>query len=210
MHKKLITFILTIIFLIAALPTEAQIRLGVKGGYNLSKVSLSGNLLENLNKDNQEGFFAGITTEVNTGIGLGADIAVLYDQKRISTGYDTTEKLEYIDIPFNVKYAFGLGSFASVYIATGPQFAFNISGKNFDYYRFNDTYKHEFQLRNSEFSWNVGAGITLFRHMRIGYNYNIAIDQTANLKKLSIKDYTELATGELKNNTQQVSLTILF
>lgn len=196
--------------LFGALPADAQIKFGVKGGYNVSQVNLNGNLLNNIGKGNQSGFFAGLTVDANLPIGLGADIAALYDQKKICTELGTEEKLEYIDVPLNVKYTFGLGSIVSFYLATGPQFSFNIGDKDIAYFKYAEAYRHEFQMRKSEFSWNAGAGFTLFKHLRLGYNYNIAIDNTADLKQYSTRNYVEIATGELKNDTHQISLTYLF
>ena len=64
------------------------------------------------------------------------------------------EKMQFIDIPINLKYTLGLGSMAGIYFATGPQFSFNVGDKKlFD----SETYK----MKSSNFSWNVGAGVKL-------------------------------------------------
>lgn len=208
MKKVLLLPFVLLATLLAALPANAQgVKFGIKAGFNVSDVDLKGNLMNNVAKDNQTGFFAGATLDVAFPIGgLGADIAVLYDQKKLKTEFDDTETLEYIDIPLNVKYTFGFSSVASAYVATGPQVAFNIGGKSLDYFK--DAYESEFQMRNSEFSWNVGAGATVLGHLRIGYNYNIALGRTADF---NFKDVQEkYHDGELKHNTHQISLTYLF
>lgn len=221
MKKNIFGVIAIIAAFCVAVPSHAQlVKFGVKGGLNVTQVSLKGNLKTNIDKDNQTGFFAGVTADVTIPLaGLGADIAVLYDQKKMDAGFgDKPQKLEYINIPLNLKYTFGLSSLASVYVATGPQFAFNIGDKNYVPEIGNvtgtiDEVKEDFQLKKSEFSWNVGAGVTVLKHVRVGYNYNIAIGNTADYS-VTLKDVSGLAekayNGEFKNNTHQISLTYIF
>lgn len=229
MKKNILTTLVLAMAMCMALPSAAQVKFGVKGGLNVSQIDLKGNILKStLAKDNQQGFFAGVTVDANIPvIGLGADIAVLYDNKKVELDTET-KTVEYIDLPLNVKYTLGLGSIASVYVATGPQFSWNISGKKWALPENQETIsggikdittetKSEFQLKKSEFSWNVGAGVTLLKHLRVGYNYNIAIGNTASVNQ-TIKtlrdDLTwskpEETSGELKNNTHQISLTYFF
>lgn len=204
--KRILGIIAMLGALCMALPAEAQVKMGIKGGYNVSQFTLNGKLANNIAKGNQEGFFAGLMVEVNTPVGIGVELDAMYDQKKLETEAGTTQKLEYIDVPLNLKYTIGLSSLASVYLATGPQVAFNIGGKSFGH--ITDNYKEEFQLKNSELSWNVGAGFTILKHARLGYTYNIAIGNTADF---NVKDtFNKAIDGELKNNTHQVALTIIF
>ena len=78
-----------------------------------------------------------------------------------------------INIPINLRYSIGLGSLASIYLAAGPQFGFNIGGKN---YNWDDETNYE--LKKSNISINVGAGVTLANHLEIGCTYNIACGKT--------------------------------
>lgn len=215
MKKNILGIIALVAAFFVAVPSQAQlVKLGVKGGLNVTAVSLSGDLKSNISKDNQTGFFAGLTADVTIPLaGLGADIAVLYDQKKVDTG-NANEKIEYINIPLNVKYTFGFSSLASLYIATGPQFAFNIGDKDYGYTTPKEIegtiqeVKNDFMLKKSEFSWNVGAGVTVLKHVRVGYNYNIAIGNTADFNFRDVA--TDAYKGELKNNTHQISLTYIF
>jgi hypothetical protein len=126
-----------------------------------------------LDSDNRTGFFVGPMAEFTLPvIGLGVDAALLYDNKSVKVDSES-KSLHYIDIPINVKYTIGLGSLASVYGATGPQFSYNIGNKKWN----------GVDLDDSDFSWNIGAGVKLLGHLQVGYNYNIALGNTAEFKE---------------------------
>ena len=213
MKKNLITLAVVVAAFVAALPAQAQVKFGVKAGLNVNSVSLKGNLADNLDSNNRTGFFAGLTADVTIPLaGLGADISLLYDNKVVgasavdpATGdiYESNKTLHYITLPINAKYTIGLSSIASVYLATGPQFSWNVGDKNWKADLGND-----WELNKSEFSWNVGAGATVFSHVRVGYNYNIGIGNTAEASILNTAG--QAVKGKLKNNTHQISLTYFF
>ena len=205
--KKAISIIAVVAAFVIAVPAQAQTQFGVKAGLNVNKVSLN-NVGSNFAGENRAGFFAGITADFNLPIvGFGADVSVVYDNKVAGTsvgGKEVNKTLHYIDIPVNVKYTLGFSTLASVYVATGPQFAFNVGDRSWALSDINS----DWELKKSEFSWNVGAGVTVRSHVRIGYNYNIAVGKTADLKVTALGQ--DLVKGKLKNNTHQISLTYLF
>ena len=225
MRKSIMTAAVIAVAFIFATPADAQVKLGIKAGLNINSVNLK-NLPGNLSASNKTGFFAGLQADVTVPlIGLGADIAVLYDNKTSQyamTGDDGNATLgnttlQYIDIPINVKYTFGFSSLASIYVASGPQFAFNISGKSLK-----GLYGESWNLKKSEFSWNFGAGVTFLKHYRVGYNFNLACGKTADLNvsdlqsavstaaNLTQQVATQAFNGKLKNNTHQISVMYIF
>ena len=179
-----------------AVPAQAQLKFGVKAGLNVSKASLDKGVLS---ADNRTGFFVGPMAEFTLPvIGLGVDAALLYDNKSVKV-YSESKSLDYIDIPINVKYTIGLGSLASVYGATGPQFSYNIGGKSI--------LDGSYALNDSDFSWNIGAGVKLLGHLQVGYNYNIALGKTAEVKDANAIDFVGKS---FKNNTHQISVAYMF
>ena len=213
MKKTIISMAVLVAALLVAVPSQAQVKFGVKAGLNVNSVSLKGNLTNNLSADNRTGFFAGLTADVTIPLaGLGADISVLYDNKVIGVSeatavgedVDAKKTLHYVDLPINVKYTLGFSSLASVYLATGPQFSWNVGDRSWA----PSNITQDWELKKSEFSWNVGAGATVLKHVRIGYNYNIGIGKTAECKWYTAGE--QAAKGKLKNNTHQISLTYLF
>ena len=75
--KKIFGALMIAVCIGMAMPAQAQIHFGVKGGLNLSKASFS-NVSENFKKDNFTGFFIGPMAEFNIPIvGLGVDASLL-------------------------------------------------------------------------------------------------------------------------------------
>ena len=183
-----------------AVPAQAQLKFGVKAGLNVSKASLDKGVLS---ADNRTGFFVGPMAEFTLPvIGLGVDAALLYDNKSVKVGAEgesASSTLHYIDIPINVKYTIGLGSLASVYGATGPQFSYNIGGTSI--------LDGSYALNDSDFSWNIGAGVKLLGHLQVGYNYNIALGKTAEVKDANA---IEFVGKSFKNNTHQISVAYMY
>jgi len=211
MKKNMIAMMAFAIAFIAAVPAQAQFKFGVRAGLNISKMSFKSDVIKT---DNRAGFFAGVAGEFTVPlIGLGVDAAVQYEQRNVTDielnaqGTDYSEKtkaLQYIAIPINLKYNIGLGDMVGLYVATGPQFSFNIGGKKL--------WENSYELKKSEFSWNVGAGIKLINHLQLGYNYNIALGNTAEVNTQSIaSDVFKKVIGQNgKTNTHQIHLTYWF
>ena len=195
--KKIFGALMIAVCIAMAMPAQAQIHFGVKGGLNLSKASFS-NVSENFKKDNFTGFFIGPMAEFNIPIvGLGVDAALLFAQRgiKVSEGNeDYTVKQNGIDIPVNLKYTIGLGSLAGIYFAAGPDFYFDFAG--------NKTIEGvKTDKKKAEVGINVGAGVKLLNHLQVGANYNIPLGDTAKLEGID---------GSYKTKTWQVSVAYIF
>ena len=198
--KKIFGALIVVLCMGMALPAQAQIHFGVKGGLNLSKASFS-NVEDNFKKDNFTGFFIGPMAEFKIPVvGLGVDASLLFSQRGIKISKDGDEvsvKQNGIDIPVNLKYNIGLGSLVGIYFAAGPDFYFDLSkDKTFEDVKFNK--------RTAQVGLNIGAGVKLLSHLQVGANYNIPLSKTA---KLQFEDQ-ELAT--YKTKTWQVSVAYIF
>ncbi|MBR3455583.1 MAG: porin family protein [Bacteroidaceae bacterium] len=207
--KKILSITLFAVAMVVAMPANAQLKFGLKGGLNINKVSFS---QSDIKSDNQTGFFVGPTAQFTTPVGIAVDGSVLFDQRNLKMeegGAEMTKHLNYIDIPINVRYQVGLGSLAGVYFATGPQFSFNLDGKTYDLKDLGET-SRQYELKKSEFGWNLGAGVRLLGHLEIGYNYCFPLGKTS-----EIKDGGAVSTGKkvfksFKNQTHQVSVAYIF
>lgn len=190
--KKIFSTLVVILCLFIAVPSQAQIKFGLKGGLDISK-------LDTKVSDNTTGFFVGPMLDVTLPIiGLGIDVAALYSQSGIDVNNKSSEKLKSVEIPVNLKWTLGLGSTFGVFIAAGPQFGFSI----------NDGWKQLMEESNKSFvSVNVGAGLKLLRHLQVGVNYNIGASKLGDM----IVDSSEgkLRSG-IRKNSWQVSLAYMF
>lgn len=210
--KKIFALALVALGLMAAKPAEAGIGFGLKGGLNITSMSMSSEVLD---ASNRTGFFIGPSVKFTLPVvGLGIDASALYDQREAKlkgelSGSDlnTTVKQQAINIPINLRYTFGLGDLAGVYIAAGPQFGFNVGDKNFDVLKVAN-----YKLKSSNFSVNLGAGVTLIKHLEIGFNYNIACGKTGEVtgKGVATDVVKSLADSSGKSNAWQISAAYYF
>lgn len=199
--------------LMFAQQADAQLQFGVKGGLNVSSISFNQDLFDS---SNRSGWFLGPTMKLSTPIlGLGLDASALYEQKssqventKVQSG-ETTINQKSVIIPVNVRWGFGLGSMASMFVFAGPQFGFNVGKDEFTWTSRED-YQNTFQLKKSNLSVNVGAGVSLLKHLQVTANYSIATGKTGEAKVSKVIDdtYDTITTG--KANAWQVSLSYFF
>ena len=204
--KKLFTSVLLAAAMMLAMPSEAQVKFGLKGGVNVTNMSFSSS---DLDASNRTGFFIGPTVKFTLPIvGLGIDASALYDQREAKAKdedgtYGSTLKQQAINIPINLRYGVGLGSLANLFLFAGPQFGFNVGDKNQKI-----TDGETWKLRNSNFSVNVGAGFTVLSHLQISANYNIACGKTGEYRDVS--DATNVFKRRGRANAWQIAAAYYF
>ena len=104
--KRIINVLLVAVCIAMAMPAQAQLKWGVKGGLNVSKVTFDSDLLKS---DNMAGFFIGPMAEFTIPVvGLGVDGSLLFSQKGVKADSDASKQYGF-DIPVNLKYNIGLG-----------------------------------------------------------------------------------------------------
>ena len=207
--------VLSIVFLVAAMlfaaNANAQIKFGLKGGLNVTSMSFSEEVFDASNKT---GFFVGPMVKVTVPIvGLSFDAAALYDQKEADVKYAAEGELgkvnvkqQSINIPVNVRYGFGLSSLANIFLFAGPQWGINVGNKNF---KWNES--SSYSLKKSNFSVNVGAGVTLLNHLQVSANYNIACGKSADASLSKALDAVANASKDKShNNSWQIALGYWF
>ena len=94
---------------------------------------------------------------------------------------------------------------AGIYFAAGPQFGFNVGDKNFDW-----TKETSYRMESTNFSVNLGAGVSLIKHLEIGFNYNIACGKTgeASVKNVLNNTWEQVSRG--RSNAWQISAAYYF
>ena len=197
--KKIFSALLVAVCICMAMPAQAQINFGVKGGLNLSKASFS---KADFKKDNFTGLFIGPMAEFKIPVvGLGLDGALLFSQRGIEVE-GTKIKQNGLDIPINLKYNIGLGSLLGVYLAAGPDFYFDFE-KNKQVWDADD-YRIRTDKKRTEVGINLGAGVKLVNHLQVGFNYNIPLGDSAKLID------SDAESASYKTKTWQVSIAYLF
>ena len=200
-------FTLVVLLATMTVAAQAQVKFGVKGGLNLTNMKFDNSIVD---KSNQTGFFIGPTINFTLPVvGLGIDASALYDQRSAKIeGSDDKLKQQSIQIPINLRYGFGLGNTASIYIFAGPQFGFNVGDKKTNLV--NEAL--DWRMKDSSLSANVGLGLMLLNHLQVSANYNIAMGTTGEFDIL--KDVPDAAwkqvTGKTKANAWQLSVAYFF
>ncbi len=213
MKKIFTTAVLAAAMLFSANSAEAQVKFGIKGGLNVTSMSLDSKVLD---AENRAGFFIGPTLKFTLPVvGLGIDASALYDQREAKAKaevegaeVESNFKTQSVNIPINVRYGFGLGSTASIFLFAGPQFGFNVGDKNQSIFKD----MGEWRLKSSTFSVNVGVGAMLLSHLQLSANYNIACGKTGDMTVSKALGETgqELFSKNGRTNAWQIGLAYYF
>ena len=213
MKKIFTTAVLAAAMLFSANSAEAQVKFGIKGGLNVTSMSLDSKVLD---AENRAGFFIGPTLKVTLPVvGLGIDASALYDQREAKAKaevegaeVESNFKTQSVNIPINVRYGFGLGSTASIFLFAGPQFGFNVGDKNQSIFKD----MGEWRLKSSTFSVNVGVGAMLLSHLQLSANYNIACGKTGDMTVSKALGETgqNLFSKNGRTNAWQIGLAYYF
>ena len=197
-------FSLVVLLSAMTMAMQAQnVKFGVKGGLDIQDMKFDETVFDT---ENKMGWFVGPTLQVSLPIGgLGVDIAGLYDQKETKVNGETI-KQQSILVPLNARLKLGISNTAGIYVAAGPQFAFNIGDDEFEWTD-KDSRNNTFQLKKSAFSVNLGAGIYFSSHLEIGFAYNIAVGSTADA---SWKKGVDAISDDTKPKSWQISATYFF
>ncbi len=195
---------------------EKIFRFGPRIGTEVNSMRLNSNVFDS---DNRAGFTGGLMFEANVPvIGLSFDLSVMYvhrvNDNTVKSGMagtdpnedamlniDSYRKRDYIELPLNFKYRFGLpvvGKFVSPYVFTGPSFAFLTSRRAIN---------EAFRNKSVDVSWNFGVGVQLISHLQIGASYGVGITKT--VERLNVGGIT--GTGDLgRNNYWTITAAWLF
>jgi hypothetical protein len=210
--KKILMLLFAAVAL--SLPSQAQVKFGLKGGLNLTNLSLSESIGNNLKS--KEGFHIGPTVKIGLPVpGLSVDASALYDQRSakfsVTRGVsgaevESTLKSQSLQVPINIRYAVGLGSVANLFAFAGPQFGFNLGDKN---KKILDDAAN-WTLRSSNVSANLGIGTTILDHLQITANYNFALGKTGEVELWDATKQTWNAFTDGKASSWQISAAYFF
>lgn len=197
--KKLIPLFMVACLCMAAVPASAQLRFGVKLGTNISHLSFSKDVF---NSSNIAGFTGGIMAEFTAPIiGIGMDASVMYARKGAKLdvtqapgddinrmGGKTKQHLDYIDIPINLKWKYGI-SLAKIFFTVGPDFGFLVGNNLIE------------AARDKKFNFgiNLGGGVELFSRVQIAAQYGWGLTKAV-----------DIAGDNAKNRNVQITAAYLF
>ena len=113
---------------------------------------------------------------------------------------------EQLAIPVNMRYSFGLGETANIFLFAGPQVAFNLGKKDKQII----PEVADWTLKSSNFSINLGVGCTLASHLQATIGYNIALGKTGEVEvtRKGVDDAVKKYDG--RSNAWQLGVAYFF
>lgn len=198
--KKIL--LICLLCVMCVMPATAQLRFGVSGGILMNNVSLSGDA-KDVEADNYTGWYVGPTLELGIPVvGVKFDASLHYAQNGAqitvrdpNTTQTSNLNSNYISVPLNVKFNFGIGSLASVFLSGGPQFDWAVGTRDFK------VLSRTVNMASSQVSANVGAGFRILNRFQIGAYYNIPFGKATDGAINSV---------EFKNSLWKANFLILF
>ena len=188
MERK-IRLLIIAVAMMATLTTNAQVKVGVKGGIDVTEMSFKNDVF---NADNRLGWFIGPTLKIGMPlVGFSVDVSALYNQREATIDvYYSPEGSSYAEplnalktkqvlVPVNARLGMGLGDVANVFVFAGPQVAFCLGDESQNLTDYKED-AAEWQLSSSNFSVNLGGGFTI-GHLQFTANYNIGIGKTGDV-----------------------------
>jgi len=161
------TLLAILVMAMIALPAMGQVRLGVRGGVALGEMRFDRDVIDS---DNRVGYSGGLMVDLAMPVsGLGIDASVMYAHRsnRLSDG-QRLFKRHYISIPVMVRYRLPLPALERIVapmVFTGPSFSV----------LFDDNADTGWESHKTSTSWDVGAGVDLFRHIRLTASYSLGL-----------------------------------
>ena len=199
-RKKWLLSVLMALLIISASTAHAQFRFGIKGGANISTVSLNKDILKS---ENVTGFHVGPLFEIMPDEGLGVDFAFLYSQKGFYAN-DESFVSDYLEVPVNLKMKIGLPIIAP-FFAAGPYVNFLIGGdkeRNIRDYIWNV----DGQIKAKSFGagLNFTAGVEVLKRLQVGLTYNWGLTDNYSTRESNINAFKG------KPHTWMISATLMF
>ena len=184
--------------ILLAIPSRAQIKFGIQGGFNINKFIMDTKVVES---SNQAGFYVGPTFLIGCPI-FDIEVAGIYDVRRGEVD-GKSMKEQNLNVQANIRKGLDINDNSQIFVFAGPQCAFNIDADAID--EVSDCVK-EWRWKNSDFSVNVGGGVKI-NHVEIRVTYNSALGKTAEAVKYDLGDIIKLKP---KSNAWQIGLTYYF
>lgn len=169
---------------------SAQVRIGVKGGLELTQMEFSSAALR---ESNRAGFYVGPQVKFQLPVvGLGIDVAALYNRRNVKVEHENLTQQSLL-IPAHIRYGANIGNVLGIFLCAGPQLSFNI-GDDIFYWRDEESNNNQYSLQNTLLSMNFGGGVDIGPNLEATIYYNVPLGKTA--------DFTWDRLGtELKNET---------
>ncbi|MDO5570964.1 MAG: porin family protein [Bacteroidales bacterium] len=159
--------LLLLILLSITFAATAQVKLGVRGGANFSKLDI-----EDKNVSSSTGWFVGPTLELMIPVvKIGIEGSLLYS--RLSSDVNSYDKInvDYLSLPIHLKWKLPIPKITP-FVFTGPEFSVRVGDNIKD--AWNDLVDN-IDFNGTNVVYNVGAGIEFFNKVQVSLSYNAGL-----------------------------------
>ncbi len=188
--KKLF-FIAILTFSSVLVFSQTHVRLGLKGGLNVSNI-----MGDNFDYNPRVSFHTGGVAHIHLTDRWALQPELVFSgqgAKYSNSGNDYITKLDYLNVPFLVQFMTGSG----FRVETGPQLGFLIKARSKVNEGVNNNINDSF--KPVDFSWAFGAGFLFPSGFGLDARYNLGISKI-----------NEIGGTDLRNSVFQVGLFYLF
>ena len=160
-----VAVLMAVITIASATPAAAQFTFGIKGGVTTTEMKDKNSLLDSRHHTD---YNAGLILDMNIPkVNLGLEVSAQYRFVQNNQKGVEFYKRHYIDIPVYVRYRLaipGVDRVVAPVVFTGPNVSLLVKdGKDLD------------GEDRARLSWDVGAGVDLFKHLRVTASYGIGM-----------------------------------
>lgn len=183
---------------------SAQIKLGLKAGFDVAENKINKNIL---NAHNRLGFQVGPVLQVGIPVvGLSVDAGLLYGYKKYDVKNEDIGDLSnynYLTVPVHLKKNFAIvGNFVGIYVKGGPYAEIKLSGGDFKFNNISEKVKS----KGFGMGLNFGVGVNLLTKLDVGIDYRFKLTDNYDNDTPGIKDYFTTR----KDKTWNVNATYYF
>jgi len=188
---------------------EAQVRFGLKGGFELTEMNFNAS---DLREANRAGFYLGPVMKFTLPVvGLNIDASLLYSQRDLKVDGEKILQKSLL-LGGDLRYNIGVGNALGLFVNAGPQLSLNI-GDDVFYWKDDGQNNHQYALQNTMISFNLGLGVSFLEHFEAGIYYNIPAGKTADFTWDKIGDNlkeTSWNRAKSKTNAWHVAVAYFF
>lgn len=174
--KKILLLMMTIVAMSLTTAAYSQVRFGVKGGANFSKVPLSETELKS---SQMTSYHAGVMTELafpTLPLSIEADLLLsqrgsLFEDGKVSEIF----KSNHIDLPIYAKLWFLDFSTVRLFAQAGPYFSYRLNSNVSDIVKSFDKQLPELNAKKFGFGLNLGLGVEVLKYFQISAQYSAAL-----------------------------------
>ena len=175
MKKRLIFTVILAVFV--SVGANAQLKFGIKGGWNFENFDISSNIAEQLKKDNFTSWDLGVVAQVPLSGALHLQPELLYSSQKIDliAEAEETSKISYFQIPVNLLYKFDLLA-VSIFASGGAYFGYAVDRNSFSVNN----------LQKTDWGLSFGAGVE-FMKFQLNARYNWALQNISDIGSIKWK-----------------------